>query len=92
MQTGDSSPNTQYETTLTDDDVMSYVSRAESQLERASLAGRGDKEGINNGDMRPKSLDGTSKRWMKSQNFRSIRQRLRPNAACVTYAGWHMCR
>ena len=55
--------------TFIDDDVMYFVSRAERRLERASLVGRGDKEGINNNDMRPKSLDGTPKRWTKRQNF-----------------------
>ena len=55
--------------TFTDDDVMYSVSRAERRLEHDSLTGRGDKEGINNDDMRPKSLDGTPNRWTKRQNF-----------------------
>ena len=55
--------------TFTDDDVMYSVSRAERRLEHDSLTDRGDKEGINNGDMQPKLLDGTPERWTKRQNF-----------------------
>ena len=55
--------------TFTDDDVMYSVLQAERRLEHDSLMGRGDKEGINNDDMRPKSLDGTPNRWTKRQNF-----------------------
>ena len=40
--------------TYTDDDVMYYVSQAERRIECASLADRGDNEGIDGDDIRPK--------------------------------------
>ena len=77
--------------TFTDDDVMYSVSRAERRLEHDSLTGRGDKEGINNDNLRPKSLDGTPERWTKRQNFlwNGAAVRSPPAPLLDVVAGWH---